>query len=117
MHSPGALLGGRYRLDDRIGAGGMGEVWRATDTVLNRTVAVKVVLPALLADPGFVRRFLYEARAMASVRHRSVVTIHDYHGDDNGAYLVMEHIEGEPLSQTLVRHGRLTPYSTLALIA
>ncbi|MDI1460926.1 serine/threonine-protein kinase [Catellatospora sp. KI3] len=117
MHSPGALLGGRYRLDDRIGAGGMGEVWRATDTVLGRVVAVKTVLPALLADPGFIRRFLAEARAMAGVRHRSVVTIHDYHGDADGAYLVMEHIEGESLSQTLGRHGRLTAESTLAIVA
>ncbi|MBB5867746.1 serine/threonine-protein kinase [Allocatelliglobosispora scoriae] len=117
MHSPGALLGGRYRLDDRVGAGGMGEVWRATDTVLGRTVAVKVVLPSLLHDPGFVRRFLVEARAMASVRHHGVVMIHDYHGDADGAYLVMEYVEGESLSQTLVRHGgRFTTQSALALI-
>ncbi|MEV0458297.1 serine/threonine-protein kinase [Catellatospora methionotrophica] len=117
MHSPGALLGGRYRLDERIGAGGMGEVWRATDTVLGRVVAVKTVLPALLDDPGFVRRFLTEARAMAGVRHRGVVTIHDYHGDTGGAYLVMEHIDGEPLSRALARHGRLTAESTLGLLA
>jgi serine/threonine-protein kinase len=117
MHSTGMLLGDRYRLDDRIGAGGMGEVWRATDVVLGRTVAVKVVLPALLAEPGFIRRFLAEARAMASVRHRSVVTIHDYHGDADGAYLVMEYVEGEPLSHTLGRLGRLTPAATLELIA
>ncbi len=117
MHSPGALLGDRYRLDERIGAGGMGEVWRATDTVLGRVVAVKTVLPALLDDPGFVRRFLAEARAMAGVRHRGVVTIHDYHGDAGGAYLVMEHVEGESLSQTLARHGRLTAESTLAMVA
>ncbi|MFD0592168.1 serine/threonine-protein kinase [Catellatospora coxensis] len=117
MHSPGALLGGRYRLEGRIGAGGMGEVWRATDTVLGRVVAVKTVLPALLDDPGFVRRFLAEARAMAGVRHRGVVTIHDYHGDGGGAYLVMEYVEGEPLSQTLARQGRLTVEATLAVVA
>ncbi|BCJ75282.1 hypothetical protein CS0771_48260 [Catellatospora sp. IY07-71] len=117
MHSPGALLGGRYRMDERIGAGGMGEVWRATDTVLGRVVAVKTVLPALLDDPAFVRRFLAEARAMAGVRHRNVVTIHDYHGDAGSAYLVMEHVEGESLSQTLARHGRLTVESTLAMVA
>ncbi|WP_230686658.1 serine/threonine-protein kinase [Catellatospora vulcania] len=117
MHRPGALLGGRYRLDERIGAGGMGEVWRASDTVLGRVVAVKTVLPGLLDDPGFVRRFLAEARAMAGVRHRGVVTIHDYQGDAGGAYLVMEHIEGEPLSRTLARHGRLTVESTLAVVA
>lgn len=117
MHSPGALLGGRYRLDKRIGAGGMGEVWQATDTVLGRVVAVKTVLPALLADPGFVRRFLAEARAMAGVRHRSVVTIHDYHGDADGAYLVMEHVQGESLAQTLARHGWLSAESTLAMVA
>src|SRR6516165_100397 len=81
------ILAGRYRLRERIGAGGMGEVWKATDDVLGRTVAVKLVLPNLLDSPGFVRRFVAEARAMASVRHPGVVAIHDFHGDESGAYL------------------------------
>src|SRR5688572_23082619 len=102
------VLAGRYRLVERLGAGGMGEVWRATDELLHRTVAVKLILPAILDEPGFLRRFLAEARAMASVRHPGVVAIHDFHGDDNGAYLVMEYVEGDPLSRVLSRSGRLT---------
>jgi serine/threonine-protein kinase len=117
MHIPLIRLGDRYRLEERIGAGGMGEVWRATDEVLGRTVAVKVVLPALLTDPTFVRRFLAEARAMASVRHPGVVTIHDYFGNAEGAYLVMEYVEGEPLSRTLDRLGRLAPATAMELVA
>src|SRR5688572_10664475 len=103
------MLAGRYLLQQRIGAGGMGEVWRAADQVLGRTVAVKLILPALVDEPGFLRRFLAEARAMASVRHPGVVAIHDFHGDAAGAYLVMEYVEGEPLSRLLARTGRLSP--------
>ncbi|WP_246159027.1 serine/threonine-protein kinase [Catellatospora sichuanensis] len=109
-------LNGRYRLDARIGAGGMGEVWRATDELLGRTVAVKTVLPALADDADFARRFLAEARAMAGVHHRGVVAIHDlYHGPE-GAFLVMEFVDGEPLSQVLTRYGRLAAPPALHLV-
>src|SRR5690606_13088425 len=64
MHPAGTLLGGRYRLDERIGGGGMGEVWRGTDEVLGRTVAIKIMLPSLLDEPGFAERFRAEARTM-----------------------------------------------------
>ena len=116
MTSSGLLLGDRYQLAGRIAVGGMGEVWRATDEVLGRTVAVKVVLPALVDEPGFVRRFLAEARAMASVAHPGVVAIHDFHGDGAGAYLVMEFVDGEPLSRMLGRVGRLGPAVTMDLV-
>ncbi|MEV0456278.1 serine/threonine-protein kinase [Catellatospora methionotrophica] len=109
-------LNGRYRLDARIGAGGMGEVWRATDELLGRTVAVKTVLPALADDADFARRFLAEARSMAGVHHRGVVAIHDlYHGPE-GAFLVMEFVDGEPLSQVLTRYGRLAAPPALHLV-
>lgn len=116
MHAPGVRLGGRYRLEVRIGAGGMGEVWQATDEVLGRAVAVKVVLPALLGEEGFIRRFVAEARAMASVRHPGVVAIHDFHSDTTGAFLIMEYIESEALSRTLSRLRRLSPAVTMELI-
>jgi len=109
-------LAGRYQLTERIGAGGMGEVWRATDELLGRTVAIKLILPDLLDEPGFLRRFLAEARAMASVRHPGVVAIHDFHGDDAGAYLVMEFVEGDPLSRVLSRSGRLGAERTMDLL-
>ena len=65
----GHLLDGRYRLDERIATGGMGDVWRGTDVVLGRVVAVKVLRPAIMADPEFAGRFYGEARMMAALRH------------------------------------------------
>jgi hypothetical protein len=117
MLTPGTTLGGRYRLDDRIAGGGMGDVWRATDEVLGRTVAVKVLLAALLEEPGFAERFRGEARTMATINHPGVVDIYDYGNENGTAFLVMEYIEGDALSRTLSRVGRLTPGRTMALIA
>ena len=117
MLSPGVLLGNRYRLDERIAGGGMGDVWRGTDEVLGRTVAVKVLLPALLDEPGFAELFRGEARTMATVNHPGVVDIYDYGSDNQIAFLVMEYVEGDALSRTLSRVGRLTPARTMALVA
>jgi eukaryotic-like serine/threonine-protein kinase len=118
MVSAGAVLGGRYKLDERIAGGGMGDVWRGTDEVLGRTVAVKILLPALLEEPGFAERFRGEARTMATINHPGVVDVYDYGSDANvGAYLVMEFVEGDALSRTLSRVGRLTPARTMALVA
>src|SRR5437667_3189414 len=118
MVSGGTVLGGRYKLDERIASGGMGDVWRGTDEVLGRTVAVKILLPALLEEPGFAERFRGEARTMATINHPGVVDVYDYGSDPTvGAYLVMEYVEGDALSRTLNRVGRLTPGRTMALIA
>jgi eukaryotic-like serine/threonine-protein kinase len=118
MISPGTTLGGRYRLEERIASGGMGDVWRAVDDVLGRTVAVKILLPSLLDEQGFTERFRVEARTMATINHAGVVDIYDYGSDDAvGAYLVMEYVEGDALSRTLARVGRLTPARTMALVA
>jgi eukaryotic-like serine/threonine-protein kinase len=118
MVSGGTTLGGRYKLDERIAGGGMGDVWRGTDEVLGRTVAVKILLPALLEEPGFAERFRGEARTMATINHPGVVDVYDYGSDPAvGAYLVMEYVEGDALSRTLSRVSRLTPARTMALIA
>ena len=117
MISPGVMLGGRYRLDERIAGGGMGDVWRGTDEVLGRTVAVKILLPALLDEPGFAERFRGEARTMATINHPGVVDVYDYATDQQIAFLVMEYVEGDALSRTLSRVGRLTPARTMALVA
>src|SRR5215218_8041686 len=116
MVTSGVLLSGRYRLDERIASGGMGDVWRGTDEVLGRTVAIKIMLLALLEERGFVERFRTEARTMATINHPGVVRIYDF-GHDQVAYLIMEYIEGEPLSRTLNRVGRLTPARTMSLVA
>ncbi|WP_435830575.1 protein kinase domain-containing protein [Polymorphospora rubra] len=117
MLSPGVLLGNRYRLDERIAGGGMGDVWRGTDEVLGRTVAVKILLPSLVEEPGFAERFRGEARTMATINHPGVVDVYDYGSDQQIAFLVMEYVEGDALSRTLGRVGRLTPARTMALVA
>ncbi|MER5457254.1 protein kinase [Micromonospora sp. NPDC002389] len=117
MLSPGVQLGNRYRLDERIASGGMGDVWRGLDQVLGRTVAVKSLLPALLDEPGFAERFRGEARTMATINHPGVVDVYDFGNDQQIAFLVMEYVEGDPLSATLSRVGRLTPARTMALVA
>ncbi|MCO8271329.1 serine/threonine protein kinase, partial [Actinoplanes sp. TRM 88003] len=113
----GFRLGDRYRLVDRIGAGGMGEVWRGVDEVLGRPIAVKAMLPAVADDPDFAQRFLAEATAMARVNHPAVASIHDYGRSHDVTYLVMEFVEGESLAQALARSGRLTPEQTMRVIA
>lgn len=117
MPSPGELLSQRYRLDERVGAGAMGEVWRGTDTSLTRTVAVKVVRPELLVQPEFRERFLTEARTMAQIRHPGVVTVHDYHSGPEQAFLVMEYVSGKSLAQLLAESGRLDQIRAMRLIA
>lgn len=122
MVAQGITLAGRYRLDTRIGAGGMGEVWRGEDIVLARTVAVKVLLPGRMDDPGFVARFQGEARAMATVNHRGVVDVYDYGvsevaGAGATVYLVMKFVDGEPLDRLLARIGSIAPEPAMELIA
>lgn len=117
MLSPGTMLGGRYRLDERIAGGGMGDVWRGTDEVLGRTVAIKVLLPALMEEQGFAERFRGEARTMATINHPGVVDVYDYGSEQGTAFLIMEYIEGDALARTLSRVGRLTPARAMALIA
>ncbi|MER6001895.1 serine/threonine protein kinase [Nonomuraea angiospora] len=117
MVAQGTTLAGRYRLDTRIGAGGMGEVWRGEDIVLARTVAVKVLLPGRTQDPGFVARFQGEARAMATINHGGVVDVYDYGISGDTVYLVMKFVDGEPLDRLLARLGRIPPQAAMELIA
>jgi serine/threonine-protein kinase len=111
------MLAGRYRLTEHIAAGGMGEVWKGQDEVLGRIVAVKIMLPSLVAEPGFAERFRDEARTMATISHSGVVNVFDYGSDQGVTYLIMEFVEGDALSKTLARVGRLTPARTMSLIA
>ncbi|WP_433516717.1 serine/threonine-protein kinase [Nonomuraea sp. CA-143628] len=120
MLGSGTSLNDRYTLISRVGGGGMGEVWRATDTVLGRTVAVKVLIPALTEDPKFAQRFQNEARAMATLRHPGVVDVYDYGTCEvdgrQVSFLVMEFVEGESLDRVL-RRGALDPAVTMRLVA
>jgi eukaryotic-like serine/threonine-protein kinase len=113
------LLAGRYRLTDRIAAGGMGEVWRGEDVLLNRAVAVKLLPTGRAGDEAFLARFRAEARYAASLSHPGIARVYDYgeSSEFGGAYLIMELVRGEPLSAILARAGRLSPDATLDIIA
>ncbi|MAG54661.1 MAG: hypothetical protein CMJ83_00050, partial [Planctomycetes bacterium] len=90
-----------YRLEERVGQGGMGVVWRAHHLNLQRTVAIKVLAHSVRGIPGFAERFHREARTMAGLSHRNVVTIHDF-GETDGLYwLVMEYVDGLNLRELM----------------
>lgn len=100
---PNTTLGGRYRLTSRIAGGGMGEVWKAHDTVLERTVAVKVIRADLAEDQGFAARFRGEARHAAMLSQSNIAQVHDYGADSGVDYLVMEYVEGTSLADLIDR--------------
>ena len=124
MVEPGRrCLGDRYELHQLIAAGGMGQVWRAQDLALHRTVAVKVLRSEYTGDPTFVARFRAEAQHAASLSHPNIAAVFDYGEeiaqDGTGetlAYLVMELVEGEPLSALVAREGALGTTTTLSLL-
>jgi serine/threonine protein kinase len=99
---------GNYRLIERIGAGGMGEVWRAEDTKLLRHVAIKILPPQLALDAEWKERFLREARAIAQVNHPNIATIYSIDQQDDSLFIAMELVEGEPLSN-MIAQGPMTP--------
>src|SRR5690348_18315275 len=103
----GTILGGRYRLVELLGQGGMATIYRATDTQLGRDVALKLLRPEYLQDPEFSSRFRAEAQAAASLSHPNVVTVYDYGEEASGPYLVMEIVDGEDLATILRRSGPL----------
>ncbi|MHB0977503.1 MAG: PASTA domain-containing protein [Candidatus Aquicultorales bacterium] len=103
----GKIFQERYRLLERIGSGGMADVYKAEDTVLSRTVALKVLYRSLADDPDFVERFRREARAAASLSHPNIVAIYDWGAEDSTYFIVMEYIEGETLKDKIRRDGAL----------
>ncbi len=112
----GHVLAGRYRLDRLIATGGMAEVWEATDQVLTRKVAVKVLHAHLAADETFVARFRGEAIAAAKLAHPSIVSIYDTCHDGDEA-IVMELVRGRTLRAYLAEHGPLEPATAVSIIA
>ena len=105
--APGVRLG-PYEVVAPIGAGGMGEVYRARDTRLDRTVAIKILPESLASDPHFHERFDREARAISSLNHPHICTLHDVGHQDGVDFLVLEYLEGETLAERL---GRSAPGS------
>src|ERR671934_382591 len=92
---------GPYEIISPIGSGGMGVVYKARDTRLDRTVAIKILPDALASDPRFRERFDREARAISQLTHPNICTLHDIGEQAGTAYLVMEYLEGETLEQRL----------------
>ena len=111
----GTVLGNRYELTEAIASGGMGDVWKARDSVLGRDVAVKVMRPDSGRDATFAERFRDEARHTASLSHPNIATVYDYGEDGGAAYLVMELVDGEPLS-ALIARGPMAPSQVRSIL-
>src|SRR5690554_2790246 len=113
----GLTFGGRYQLSSRVAIGGMGEVWQATDLVIGRTVAIKILKDEYMGDPGFLERFRAEARHAALVNHEGIANVFDYGEEEGSAYLVMELVPGEALSAILERERVLATDRVLDFVA
>ena len=103
------LLGGRYLLKEKVGTGGMATVFRAQDQVLNRAVAVKIMLPQYAGDPTFAARFKQEAQAAAALQSPYIVGVYDWGKDGDTYYIVMELLHGTDLKSGVRSHGALDP--------
>ena len=115
--APGVVLGGRYRLTRQIAVGGMGEVWAAHDESLARDIAIKVLREEFAGDTGFLERFRTEARNAGSLSHAGIAALFDYGEQDGSAFLAMELIVGEPMSDLLEREPVLPPRRLLPILA
>jgi serine/threonine-protein kinase len=112
----GTVVAGRYRVTDAIGKGGMGTVYRAVQENLDRSVALKVILPHHLTSPDAVARFEREARTIAKLNHENIITIHDFGSlPDGGLFIVMELLDGRPLT-TLVTPTATMPWTRSLLL-
>ncbi|WP_281171005.1 serine/threonine-protein kinase [Glycomyces tenuis] len=114
-------MAGRYRLDDRLAAGGMGEVWKGFDTRLGRSVAIKILHAGLSSNDKFRARFQLEARAVAALQSPGIVALYDY-GEETGddglvSYLVMELVRGRSLADILRDRGTLPPAEVMKIVA
>ena len=106
----------RYRLDTRIATGGMGEVWRGTDTNLGREVAVKILKDEYADDPSFRARFEVEAQHAGALHHQNIATVYDYGAGPERPYLVMELVDGQPLSALLRPETPMDPDAVRELL-
>ena len=116
MPGPGSILGD-FQLEERIGRGGMGEVYRATQRSLGRTVAIKLIAPEHAEDPGFRARFKREAQLAAGLDHPHVIPVHQAEEADGVLCLVMRHVDGTDLGRLIAAEGRLAPERAVDLVA
>src|ERR671933_1685596 len=107
MNVIGTLISDRFKLEEKIGAGGMSSVYRAYDPTLERWIAIKLMHRDISSDPDQLERFRREARAVARLSHPHVVTVIDAGEDDGTPYIVLEYVQGETLKERIRRVGRL----------
>jgi serine/threonine protein kinase len=112
----GTLLNNRYQLLERLGSGGMSDVFRARDLMLERSVAIKVLHENYSNDEAFQQRFRQEARAAANLSHPNIVTVHDFGLDHGQLFIVMEHIPGKDLKTILRQRGRYSVEEAIPLM-
>lgn len=103
------VFGNRYQVTERVGMGGMAEVFKATDSTLGRTVAVKVMLPQYAADKTFAARFQQEAKAAANLTSPYIVNIYDWGRDEDSYYIIMEYVRGTDLKTAVQERGSIHP--------
>jgi serine/threonine protein kinase len=96
---------GHYKITERIGAGGMGVVYKARDLHLDRFVALKVLPPEKVSDPDRKRRFVQEAKAASALNHPNIVHVYDIDQSDGTDYIAMEYVDGKTLDQRMGHHG------------
>lgn len=99
----GHTIGGRYKIEELLGQGGMSAVYKGTDPNLHRTVAIKLIHPHLSNNPEFVRRFEQEAAAVAQLRHPNIIQVYDFANDGDVYYMVLEYVPGETLQEQLAQ--------------
>lgn len=112
----GHLLSERYRIKQRIGGGGMANVYLARDIILDRDVAIKVLRPEFASDPEFIERFDREAQAATSLSHPNIVNIYDVGDEDDILYIVMEYVDGMTLKEYILEHGPLDVATALDIM-
>ncbi len=113
----GKTLAAKYRVDARLSAGGMGNVYRGTHVLMDKTVAIKVLRPSLAADEKIVARFSREARAASRISHPNALSVTDFGEDENGiVFLVMEYLSGKTLKQVIREEGQLSLTRTVEIM-
>ncbi len=115
MNLTGTILGGRYEIAEKLGAGGMAVVYRAQDTLLQRPVTVKVLRSEFAADENVVKRFRREAQAAAALSHPNIVGVYDVGRQDDVHYIVMEYVQGKSLKEEIAERGPLPPEESVRI--
>ena len=111
------ILNDRYEMQQRIGRGGMADVYLARDILLDRLVAIKVLFPEYATDPAFVERFRREAQSAANLNHPNIVSVYDWGRSNNTYFMAMEYVPGRTLAEALHDVGQITAMKAARVIS